>query len=210
MVKPDLIFKHFPELTDFQKEQFEALYPFYLEWNSKINVISRKDIDELYIRHVLHSLTLAKLVDLSYCHEFLDIGTGGGFPGIPLAILYPDKDFHLVDSIGKKINVVKGVAEALGLKNVEAEQARAEQITGKYDIVMCRAVTQLADFYSWITKNLKSDSEVLCLKGGDLTDEIKSFRFQYKNRIIKKHNLHDTFPYEFFETKQLLVISHPK
>lgn len=206
MVNVDLIFEYFPDLSELQKKQFTQLYPLYTEWNDKINVISRKDIDELYIRHVLHSLSIARFTPFINVHTVLDIGTGGGFPGIPLAILYPEINFHLVDSIGKKISVVQAVAEGLGLKNLKAEQARAEQIHGKYDVVMCRAVTQLNDFFGWIRKNLKPDSEVLCLKGGDLTEEIATFQKYNPGRKVKSFDLFTEFPLPFFETKRLLLI----
>lgn len=206
MVKPEDVFKYFPQLNDVQKQRIEKLYPLYLEWNEKINVISRKDIEELYTRHVLHSLSIAKFIDFSQVHTVLDIGTGGGFPGIPLAILFPDIQFHLVDSIGKKILVVQSVAEGLGLENVKAENARAEQIKGKYDIVMCRAVTQLLDFYGWIHKNLKPDSEILCLKGGDLSEEIRTFKAANPKKRVKEFELSSVFKEEFFETKKLLKI----
>lgn len=206
MVDHTLISEYFPNLTEEQISRYAKLFPVYKEWNDKINVISRKDIDELYIRHVLHSLAIARLADFRRVHSVLDIGTGGGFPGIPLAIMFPHTDFHLVDSIGKKIAVVKGVAEAVGIENVKAEQARAEQITGKYDVVTCRAVTQLSEFYGWIRKNLKPDSEVLCLKGGDLDEEIKAFKNQYPGKKVKTLNLYDTFPLPFFETKKLLIV----
>lgn len=182
------------------------LMPVYKEWNEKINVISRKDIDELYLRHVLHSLSIVKLADMKNVHTVLDIGTGGGFPGIPLAIMFPETEFHLVDSIGKKINVVNAVKEALGLKNVKAEQARAEQINGKYDVVACRAVTQLADFYGWIHKNLKPDSDVICLKGGDLTEEIYNFRQKYPRKRVVVKEISEVFKEEFFDTKKVLII----
>lgn len=206
MVDAQIVFEYFPNLDSTQKAQIEQLYPLYLEWNEKINVISRKDIDELYIRHVLHALSIAKFYDFKNCHEVLDIGTGGGFPGIPLAILFPEINFHLVDSIGKKITVVKAVAESLGLKNLKAENARAEQISGKYDVVMCRAVTQLKDFFSWIRKNLKPDSEVLCLKGGDLEAEINAFKEENPKRKVIEYNLSDRINLPFFETKKLLLI----
>ncbi len=207
MVSHTLIYEYFPNLSDEQKRQIELLYPLYTEWNSKINVISRKDIDELYVRHVLHSLSIAKFADFSHCHTVLDIGTGGGFPGIPLAILFPDIQFHLVDSIGKKIQVVTTVAEGLGLKNLKAEQARAEQIHGKYDVVTCRAVTQLNDFYTWIHKNLKPDSEILCLKGGDLAEEIKTFKTFNPKKKVQTFDLYSQFELPFFETKKLLRIT---
>lgn len=207
MVSHTLIYEYFPNLSDEQKRQIELLYPLYTEWNSKINVISRKDIDELYVRHVLHSLSIAKFADFSHCHTVLDIGTGGGFPGIPLAILFPNIQFHLVDSIGKKIQVVTAVAEGLGLKNLKAEQARAEQIHGKYDVVTCRAVTQLNDFYTWIHKNLKPDSEILCLKGGDLAEEIKTFKTFNPKKKVQTFDLYSQFELPFFETKKLLRIT---
>lgn len=207
MVNAADILKQFPDLNAQQQKQFEALYPLYKEWNEKINVISRKDIDELYVRHVLHSLSIARFADFKNCHSVLDIGTGGGFPGIPLAILFPEIQFHLVDSIGKKIQVVAAIAEALGLKNVKAEQARAEQIQGKYDVVTCRAVTQLVDFYAWIAKNLKPDSEVIALKGGDLVDEIHAFRKQYPKKKVHVHEISSVFDDPFFETKKVLIIS---
>ncbi len=207
MVSHTLIYEYFPNLSAEQKRQIELLYPLYTEWNSKINVISRKDIDELYVRHVLHSLSIAKFADFSDVHTVLDIGTGGGFPGIPLAILFPDIQFHLVDSIGKKIQVVTAVAEGLRLKNLKAEQARAEQINGKYDVVTCRAVTQLNDFYSWIHKNLKPDSEILCLKGGNLAEEIKTFKTYNPKKKVESFDLFSVFQIPFFETKKLLRIT---
>lgn len=206
MVSAAIIYQYFPNLSEQQKQQFEQLYPLYVEWNAKINVISRKDIEELYVHHVLHALSIAKLVNFKNVHTILDIGTGGGFPGIPLAILFPEIQFHLVDSIGKKITVVQAVADGLGLQNVKAEQARAEQITGKYDIVMCRAVTQLIEFYGWITKNLKPDSEVVCLKGGDLQEEIRTFKSAFRNKKVKEYFISNLFEHPFFETKKLVMV----
>jgi 16S rRNA (guanine527-N7)-methyltransferase len=207
MVNADIIFKYFPDLTPLQRSRIEQLYPLYSEWNEKINVISRKDIDELYVRHVLHALAIAKFADFKNCHTVLDIGTGGGFPGIPLAILFPDTQFHLVDSIGKKIQVVAAVAEGLQLTNVKAEHSRAEQIKGKYDMIMCRAVTQLLDFYGWIHKNTKPDTEIVCLKGGDLVEEIYTFKQKNKQKKVKVHDISDIFDEPFFETKKVLVIT---
>ncbi len=206
MVNTADIYRYFPGLSDTQKSQFEKLMPVYREWNEKINVISRKDIDELYLKHVLHSLSIVKLADMKNVHTVLDIGTGGGFPGIPLAIYFPEIEFHLVDSIGKKISVVNAVKEELGLKNVKAEQARAEQIKGKYDVVVCRAVTQLVDFYAWVHKNLKPDSELICLKGGDLTDEIYNFRKQYPRKRVEVKEISEVFGEEFFKTKKVLIV----
>lgn len=206
MVSAEIIYQYFPNLSATQKAQFEKLYPLYEEWNAKINVISRKDIEELYVHHVLHALSIAKLVNFKNVHTILDIGTGGGFPGIPLAILFPEIQFHLVDSIGKKITVVNAVAEGLGLSNVKAEQARAEQIVGKYDIVMCRAVTQLIEFYGWIAKNLKPDSEVVCLKGGDLHAELQTFKAAFRNKKVKEYFISSLFDHPFFETKKLVLV----
>jgi 16S rRNA (guanine527-N7)-methyltransferase len=203
----DIIFHYFPELTEKQKTQFTQLYSLYEEWNEKINVISRKDIDNLYINHVLHSLGIAKVNEFKPGASVLDVGTGGGFPGIPLAILFPETNFHLVDSIGKKITVVKNVAEALGLKNVKAEQIRAEQIKGEYDFIVSRAVTRLKEFYGWVNKKVKKDSQhkffngILYLKGGDLTEELAEMKRPYQ--IIE---LSQFFKEEFFETKKVVYV----
>jgi 16S rRNA (guanine527-N7)-methyltransferase len=203
----EIIFHYFPNLSERQKKQFEQLYPLYEEWNSKINVISRKDIENLYINHVLHSLGIAKVNEFKPGASVLDVGTGGGFPGIPLAILFPETQFHLVDSIGKKITVVKNVAEGLGLKNVRAEQIRAEQIKGEYDFIVSRAVTRLKEFYGWINKKVKKDSKhqffngILYLKGGDLTEELAELKRSHQ--VI---NLSDFFKEEFFETKKVVYV----
>jgi 16S rRNA (guanine527-N7)-methyltransferase len=203
----DIIFEYFPDLTAVQKKQFTDLYGLYSEWNEKINVISRKDIENLYINHVLHSLGIAKINSFKAGASVLDVGTGGGFPGIPLAILFPDTRFHLVDSIGKKITVVKNVAGGLGLKNVTAEQIRAEQVKGQYDFIVSRAVTRLKEFYGWINKKVKQDSShplfngILYLKGGDLDEELAELR--------KPHQLFELSSYfheEFFETKKVVYV----
>ncbi|NID13371.1 16S rRNA (guanine(527)-N(7))-methyltransferase RsmG [Fibrivirga algicola] len=201
------ILTYFPNLTDEQKAQFAALDGLYRDWNAKINVISRQDIDALYEKHVLHSLGIAKVVQFKPGTEILDVGTGGGFPGIPLAIMFPLVQFHLVDSIGKKITVVKGVAEALGLTNVRAEQVRAEAISASYDFVVSRAVTRLQPFMSWtrykVTKRGNNDipNGVLYLKGGDLTEELAEIPDKYK-----LYSLSDYFQGEFFETKKVVHI----
>ena len=201
----DIIQKYFPKLTKEQLELFEALQPLYAEWNAKINVISRKDFSEFYERHVLHSLGIAKLIRFVPKTRILDVGTGGGFPGIPLAILFPEAHFHLVDSIGKKIKVVKNVTEELGLRNVTAEQIRAEELAGKYDFVVSRAVTRLPEFVSWIRKNIARKNSnalpngILYLKGGDLTDELKPFR-----KRVFVQELSDYFEEPFFETKKVV------
>jgi 16S rRNA (guanine527-N7)-methyltransferase len=203
----DIIFHYFPQLTDLQKNQFSQLYPLYSEWNEKINVISRKDIENLYINHVLHSLGIAKVTSFNPGAQVLDVGTGGGFPGIPLAILFPETRFHLVDSIGKKITVVKNVADALGLKNVKAEQIRAEQIKGEYDFIISRAVTRLKEFYSWIHKKVKKTSAhqlyngILYLNGGDLDEELAELRKPHQ--VI---DLSDYFKEDFFSTKKVVYV----
>lgn len=207
MQGPDLIFSYFPDLTTVQKDQFSRLLPLYREWNAKINVISRKDIDNLYLNHVLHSLGIAKLATFNKGASILDVGTGGGFPGIPLAILFPETQFHLVDSIGKKITVVRNVADGIGLKNVRAEQIRAEQIKGEYDFIVSRAVTRLKEFYGWVHRKVKKQSThtlyngILYLKGGDLDEELAELK--------KPHQLFDlsqVFKEEFFETKKVVYV----
>jgi len=206
--KMDIILKYFPDLAPEQIELFTQLEPLYADWNSKINVISRKDFSEFYERHVLHSLGIAKLIHFTPGTEVLDVGTGGGFPGIPLAIFFPHVKFHLVDSIGKKIKVVKAVAESLGLENVTAEQIRVEQLKTKYDFVVSRAVTRLPEFVNWVRNNISLKQQnalpngILYLKGGDLTKEIKPFR----KKIFIQH-LSDYFEEEFFETKMLVHLA---
>ncbi|MGM0620442.1 MAG: 16S rRNA (guanine(527)-N(7))-methyltransferase RsmG [Bacteroidota bacterium] len=203
----DIILKYFPDLSPDQIEIFAQLEPLYADWNSKINVISRKDFSEFYERHVLHSLTIAKFIHFTPGSEVLDVGTGGGFPGIPLAIFFPHVKFHLVDSIGKKIKVVKAVSESLGLENVTAEQIRVEQLKTKYDFVVSRAVTSLPEFVTWVRKNISLKQQnaipngIFYLKGGDLTKEIKPFRKQ----VFIQH-LSEYFGEEFFETKMLVHI----
>jgi len=179
----------------------------YKNWNEKINVISRKDIENIYTNHILHSLGIAKLISFNPGAEILDVGTGGGFPGIPLAILFPETQFHLVDSIGKKITVVKEVSAALGLKNVTAEQIRAEQIKGKYDFIVSRAVTRMKEFYGWVNTKTKPkskhslDNGILYLKGGDLDEEMNELKRPYSVT-----DLSDFFSEEFFETKRVVYL----
>ena len=200
----DEIQKYFPYLTDIQKEQFAKLDFLYHDWNAKINVISRKDIDELYTKHILHSLGIAKVIKFEPGTFVLDVGTGGGFPGIPLAILYPETRFYLIDVIAKKIKVVQAVADALELKNVKAEQMRAELVKGDFDFIVSRAVTNMPDFVSWIKDKIKKKSKhelrngILYLKGGDLTEELKDFP------KATEYNLADFFEDEFFETKKVV------
>lgn len=198
------ILKQFPNLTDIQKQQFEKLNELYQDWNAKINVISRKDIDQLYTKHVLHSLAIAKIQPFEPGTYILDVGTGGGFPGIPLAILFPETRFYLIDVILKKINVVKAVTESLELKNVKAEQIRAENVKGDYDFIVSRAVTNMPDFVSWIYDKIKKTNKhelkngILYLKGGDLTEELKDFP------KATEYNISEFFSDEFFETKKVV------
>jgi 16S rRNA (guanine527-N7)-methyltransferase len=200
----EAILKHFPYLTDIQKEQFQQLDSLYHEWNEKINVISRKDIDALYTKHVLHSLGIAKIQSFEHGTFILDVGTGGGFPGIPLAILFPETRFYLIDVIAKKIKVVQAVADALGLKNVKAEQIRAENVKGDFDFIVSRAVTNMPDFVSWVKTKIKKQHKhelkngILYLKGGDLTEELKDFP------KATLYDLADFFEDEFFETKKVV------
>jgi len=202
----ELILKYFPQLTDIQKNQFQMLQELYEDWNLKINVVSRKDIDELYLRHVLHSLGISKIQPFLPGSEILDVGTGGGFPGIPLAILYPEVEFHLVDSIGKKIKVVEEVVEGLQLKNVKATNARVESVSGKFDFIVSRAVAQMETFVHWVDGKIAKKSlherknGILYLKGGDLAEELKV----YKNTVI--FPLSDYFEEDFFETKSVVYL----
>ncbi len=201
------LFTYFPDLTNHQKQQFEQLPELYNFWNNQINVISRKDIDELFERHVLHSLGIAKVMSFLPGEKVLDVGTGGGFPGIPLAILFPETDFYLVDSIGKKIKVVQEVAKAIGLKNLRASHLRAEQVNEKFDFVVSRAVTRLGEFYPWVRGKFNKDSKnalangILYLKGGDLRQEITESGLK-----VQQYYLKDYFTEEFFETKQVIYV----
>ncbi|MCD7848781.1 MAG: 16S rRNA (guanine(527)-N(7))-methyltransferase RsmG [Parabacteroides sp.] len=198
---------YFPELTDGQQAQIDALFPLYADWNAKINVISRKDIENLYLHHVLHSLGLTKMLRFKDGSTVMDIGTGGGFPGIPLAILMPDVQFHLVDSIGKKIKVGQAVAEAIGLKNVTFRHCRAEEGKGLFDFVVSRAVMPLADLVKIVRKSIKKEQQnalpngLICLKGGELQHEILPFR----NQAVSL-NLSDHFKEEFFQTKKVVYV----
>jgi 16S rRNA (guanine527-N7)-methyltransferase len=203
----DLVFKYFPDISDEQKEQFERLEELYSEWNAQINVISRKDTDNFYERHVLHSLAIAKVMEFKDGSKILDIGTGGGFPGIPLAILFPNSNFLLVDSIGKKITVVKEVANALGLNNVRATHERAENIKEQFDFIVSRAVTAMPKFLLWTKgKFLKQNNNsfkngILYLKGGDLKEEMATVK-----KAIQYFDLPDFYSEEFFETKKVVYV----
>jgi 16S rRNA (guanine527-N7)-methyltransferase len=202
-----LIKNYFPDLTSEQLKQFNQLLDLYASWNDKINVISRKDIDNLYVNHVLHSLGIATVQIFKPGSEILDVGTGGGFPGIPLAILFPAVKFHLVDSIGKKIKVVEEVSKALGIKNVTAQHIRAEDVKGKYDFVVSRAVTRMKEFFGWVKDRVKKENNhsltngILYLKGGDLEEEMTELGKPYAIT-----NLNDYFKEEFFETKKVVYV----
>lgn len=203
----DILYKYFDNLNNQQIKQFSLLESLYKEWNNKINVISRKDIDELYERHVLHSLGIAKIHQFLPNTQVMDVGTGGGFPGIPLAIMFPETQFYLIDVIGKKIKVVNEVANALGLKNVKAEQKRAQTVNQKFDFIVSRAVTNMPDFVTWLEGKIKTKSlherknGIIYLKGGDLSEELKTFP---KAEIF---NLCDYFEEDFFETKKVVYLT---
>ncbi|MEG1573326.1 MAG: 16S rRNA (guanine(527)-N(7))-methyltransferase RsmG [Bacteroidales bacterium] len=205
----NLIENYFPALTDLQKQQFALLPILYAELNEKINVISRKDIDNLEEKHILHSLAIAKVVSFLPKAKILDVGTGGGFPGIPLAILFPETQFHLIDSIGKKIKVVQSVVDTLGLKNVKAEHGRAEQVKGSYDFIVSRAVTAFPVFYTWVHTKISPrcfhsiSNGILYLKGGDLSEELVDFQSHCHEFPIS-----DFFAEDFFETKKVVYFTN--
>ena len=199
-----LVLKYFPDLTEDQIQKFKQLESLYQDWNLKINVVSRKDIDELYLRHVLHSLGIAEVISFKEGSKILDVGTGGGFPGIPLAILFPECSFHLVDSIAKKLKVVDEVVEGLGLTNVKTTHSRVEDIQGSYDFIISRAVAAMPTFVHWVKgkiakkQNHELKNGILYLKGGDLSEELKD----YKTTTI--YNLSDYFSEEFYDTKKVV------
>ncbi|HSJ67553.1 MAG TPA: 16S rRNA (guanine(527)-N(7))-methyltransferase RsmG [Anditalea sp.] len=203
----DIIFQYFPDLNEHQKQQFIKLGPLYEDWNSKINVISRKDMEHFYTKHVLHSLGIAKVMKFSPGTKILDIGTGGGFPGIPLAIMFPETHFHLVDSIGKKITVVKDVVKQLKLQNVEAQQTRAEDLVRKYDFILSRAVTRFANMMPWVKGKFKKEdfnefqNGMFFLKGGEVDEEMEERQVSYVS-----YHLDDYFKEEFFETKKVVYV----
>ena len=205
----DLLLKYFPKLTQEQIIQFSKLQELYKDWNLKINVVSRKDIDELYLRHVLHSLGIAKVVQFKPNTKVLDVGTGGGFPGIPLAILFPETHFHLVDSIGKKIKVVNEVAEGLGLQNISTTHGRVEEDQDTYDFIVSRAVTNMSNFVKIVNGKISSKNKnqlkngILYLKGGDLSDELKDFKH------VKSFKINSYFNDTFFDTKKIVYLPMP-
>lgn len=205
-MKVDLIFNYFPDLSSEQREQFMLLDELYKDWNQKINVVSRKDIDELYLRHVLHSLGIAKFQKFKQNASVLDVGTGGGFPGIPLAILFPEVSFTLVDSIGKKIRVIEEVVEGLKLRNVTPVNSRVEEVSGKYDFIVSRAVAAMPTFTHWVKGKIRKESVherrngILYLKGGNLTEELKNYK------TAQVFELTDYFKEDFFETKKLVYL----
>ncbi len=200
----ELILKYFPNLTEIQQQQFSKLYDLYLDWNSKINIVSRKDIEELYLRHVLHSLGIAKVIEFKSGTKIMDVGTGGGFPGIPLAILFPECHFHLVDSINKKLKVVLAITQDLELANIKVTHSRVEAINDTYDFIVSRAVTAMPSFVSWVKRKITKKSNhdlkngILYLKGGDLTEELKDYP---KATLFELTNY---FQEDFFETKKVV------
>lgn len=202
----EIILKYFPNLTETQIEQFSKLQELYEDWNLKINVVSRKDIDELYLRHVLHSLGIAKVMQFQPGANVMDVGTGGGFPGVPLAILFPETNFHLVDSIGKKIKVVDEVVEGLGLENVKTTHGRVEEVKETYDFIVSRAVAQMETFHRWIKKKVQKKQNhelkngILYLKGGDLTEELINFP------AATIYDLPSYYEEDFFETKKVVHV----
>jgi len=202
-----IIKKYFPDITSAQLEMFEKLIPLYTEWNSKINVISRKDIENLAINHILHSLAIAKVIRFRKGSSILDVGTGGGLPGIPLAILFPECNFLLIDCIGKKITVVEAIASELGLENLSAQKIRAEELHANFDFIISRAVTRLPEFYEWVSSKISKIQKnerlngIIYLKGGDLTEELSGITRKYKVFDIK-----DFFEEEYFETKKVVYI----
>ncbi len=202
-----ILLKYFPNLSENQKKQFEQLQSLYELWNAQINVISRKDIESLYEHHVLHSLGIAKVMEFKPNTKIMDVGCGGGFPGIPLAILFPESNFYLVDSIGKKIKVVNEISAAIGLKNLKAEHKRAEEVKDKFEFIVSRAVTEFPSFYKWVQNKISKNqfnnlpNGILYLKGGDLTEELKSF----EKRVVL-YDLKDYFEEEFFETKKVVYL----
>lgn len=207
MLDSKLIESYFPDLSIVQKKQFSALFSLYKEWNAQINVISRKDEENYYVHHVLHSLSIAKLIQFKPGSGVLDIGTGGGFPGIPLAIMFPDTNFVLVDSIGKKIKVVNEVSSSLGLNNVCGIHERVEKVSGRFDFIVSRAVAPLSDLLFWTKDKLETDSKNdlpngwICLKGGDLTDELSKVK-----KHIRSYDIADWFKEDFFETKKVIYV----
>ncbi|WP_281540921.1 16S rRNA (guanine(527)-N(7))-methyltransferase RsmG [Maribacter aestuarii] len=202
----ETIFQYFPNLSEAQQTQFQQLETLYKDWNQKINVVSRKDIEELYLRHVLHSLGIAKIQEFKDGSEVLDVGTGGGFPGVPLAILFPEVHFTLVDSIGKKIKVVDEVVAGLGLENIKTINARVEEVPGQFDFIVSRAVAAMPTFVHWVKGKIKKESAherrngILYLKGGDLTEELQNYK------TVEIFDLTDYFTEDFFETKRVVYL----
>ncbi|MGI9525499.1 MAG: 16S rRNA (guanine(527)-N(7))-methyltransferase RsmG [Weeksellaceae bacterium] len=207
-MKEELLIKYFPNLSKIQQKQFAILEELFLDWNDQINLISRKDAEHLYERHILHSLAIAKVIEFQKDHKVLDVGTGGGFPGIPLAIMFPDTSFHLIDSIGKKVMVVEDLVENLDMENVKVEQIRAEKVKAKYNFIVSRAVTQMPKFVAWVRQKIHKEplkgqkiaNGILYLKGGDLTEELADFKQAIEIPISK------FYEEDFFETKKVVYI----
>jgi 16S rRNA (guanine527-N7)-methyltransferase len=213
----EIIEKYFPGLADVQLKRFEQLQSLYSYWNERINVVSRKDIEHLYTRHILHSLSIAKIFTFASGADILDVGTGGGFPVVPLAIMFPETHFTAIDSIGKKIKALEDIVKTLKLTNIVAKQERAENINQKFDYVTARAVTNLPDFVGWVRKNIKYSAihdvpnGIICLKGGDLTNEIQETvkKYSLSSKQIIEYQISDFFEESFFETKKIIYVILP-
>ena len=206
MVSSSVVYDYFDQLNDRQKEQIDALYEIYSLYNSQVNVISRKDMDNFYIHHVLHSMSLSKFMNLKNGFNVIDIGTGGGFPGIPLAIMYPDVQFHLVDSIGKKVRIVDSVCRDIGITNVETSHCRVEEINERFDLAVARAVAPSEKLVAWMKGQFKKGVQMALLKGGDLTEEMEEMTLRYPKLEYKIYSLYPQFKEDFFETKKAVLV----
>ncbi len=206
MVSSSIVYEYFDQLNDRQKEQIDALFEIYYLYNSQVNVISRKDMDNFYIHHVLHSMALSKFMHLKNGFNVIDIGTGGGFPGIPLAIMYPDVEFHLVDSIGKKVKIVDSVCQDVGITNVKTSHSRVEEINERFDLAVARAVAPSEKLVAWMKGQFKKGVQMALLKGGDLTEEMEEMTLRFPKLEYKIHSLYPKFKEDFFETKKAVLV----